>query len=83
MKRPHTQSHVTLQSCSHVTIQKRHISSTTRPMTPKLCRMVERGRNAQSQMTLLKQVISPLSHGLCSVALAKDEKILLKNLQFT
>ena len=82
MKRPHTQSHVTLQSCSHVTIQKRHISSTTRPMTPNFAGLL-RGRNAQSQMTLLKQVISPLSHGLCSVVLAKDEKILLKNLQFT
>ena len=32
--------HVTLRSCSHMTIQKRHISSTAGPMAPKLSRML-------------------------------------------
>ena len=42
--------HVTLWSCSHVKIQEHHISSTSRPMAPKLSSL---GRHVQSQMTLL------------------------------
>ena len=39
MRRPYAKSHIPLRSCRHVAIQKRHISSTTRPMIPKLSRM--------------------------------------------
>ena len=36
----HTKSRVTLRPCSHITIQKRHLSSTTGPMAPKLSRIL-------------------------------------------
>ena len=40
MRGPYPQSHVTLRYCGHVTNKKRYISTFTRPMDPKLSRMV-------------------------------------------
>ena len=37
---PHPQSHVILQFCSHMTIQKIHIFSTAGPVHPKLSRVL-------------------------------------------
>ena len=40
MRGPYPQSHVTLRYCGHVTNKKRYISTFTRPMDPKLSRVV-------------------------------------------
>ena len=40
MRGPHPQSHVTLQYHGHVTNKKRYISTFTRPIDPKISRLV-------------------------------------------
>ena len=40
MREPHLQSHVTFQYRGHVTNEKRYISTFTRPMDPKISRVV-------------------------------------------
>ena len=54
IKEPHPQSHVTHRPSSHVTNQRRYISTFTRPMDPKLAgwSLRRRGPHPQSHVTL-------------------------------
>ena len=72
MRGPHPQSHVILQFCSHMTIQKRHIFSTTGRMPPKLSRVLVilwllRQRFAQKEIGLIQvsAYFHPLSKKVC------------------
>ena len=80
MRRPHQQSHVTLRYRTHVTNQKRYISTFTRPTGPKLCRVVAQDEEISSTKShdtsttwsrdKSKNFISLLSQGLWTPNLA-------------
>ena len=73
MRGLHPKDHVTVRSCSHVKIQKRHFFSTTRPMASKLSKMgtqidgtsCAKPNNTSFSWSCYKDVISSLSRGLC------------------
>ena len=76
MKRPHLQSHVTLRRRGHVTNKKSYIYTFTRPMYPNLSKVVTQDertlptKSGDSSISWsrgkMKNVISPLSQGLCT-----------------